>query len=206
MQVTLVNNGNGGKPGCPSDQFFAAAGTSITNTEQVMVESKAESEPEAQVVAEKKTDLAERKTFQIDDKDVVFRNKAGAGLKECENCRKNQADFRFVAARTAIKIGKCHCGARFVQKETADTSRFDRLSIEDFKLILKLASDLESGAGLAKPSSKKPSASDFREANREGDQAKQDKLSKVYDEWMVWESSKEISKKAKSRILKAIKG
>ena len=147
------------------------------------------------------------KEFTVDGQSINFRNSSGAGLKECLACKAAGTDYRFVAARTAKKLGKCHCGAEFLfetkEKKEKAKNRFSALTEADFTLILTLAGNVSNGGNLEKPTVSRPKDSDFASAARANDSAKLNQLTKDYDEWAVFDASKELTKGAKDKLTSA---
>lgn len=126
--------------------------------------------------------------------------KPGKGQKECVSCK------AVIGARS-LKCEKC--GAEQLRKapktsKTTSNKSLSLLSIDDFKLILRLAEQIKSGKGIAKPSNPKPTLDDF--AAVAGDIAKSKELKAVLGQWRDFEATADVPEKVLRRIQEAIGG
>lgn len=123
----------------------------------------------------------------------------GKGQKECVSCK------AVIGARS-LKCEKC--GAEQLRKapktsKTTSNKTLSLLSIDDFKVILRLAEEIKSGKAVAKPSIPKPTLDDF--AAVAGDIAKSKGLKAILEQWRAFEAIADVSEKVLRRLESAIK-
>ena len=149
--------------------------------------------------------MAEKKFKIGDNDDVTFKTESGNGLKECKACASSEEykdkQYRFLAAATAKKVKKCHCGTEFEFKKQKKVSVFNGLSVTDYKLILTLAENVKEGATLAKPSVDRPTADDYY--NQSEDVRKELDVAQL--EWKIYDRASAMTKKQKENLTTAAK-
>jgi ribosomal protein L40E len=131
---------------------------------------------------------------------AVYFKKAGRGRKSCINLNCNAS----IGARS-LRCSKC--GTAQLKPEKASIEESTRniadLTVEDYQLILKLATEIK-GGGPIEPEAPKPTAEEIIEAI--GNNSKLKKLKRLLEDWESFESSGKVPARIRNRIRKAVDG
>ncbi len=129
---------------------------------------------------------------------TVFLKKAGRGRKSCINLHCNAS----IGSRS-LRCNRCGTAQLKPEKPSIEENirNIADLTVEDYRLILKLAAEIKSGESV-EPEAPKPTAKEIIEAIGNNSRVKQ--LKRLLEAWESFETSGKVPAKIRNRIKKAV--